>query len=90
MKVQHLSASTILATGGADYSVKVWNLETRQCTHNFCGKSVVSALCFMDNGQKLVVGYTEGQVLIFNLEEKTNKQHLQLSSHTRYLFKRLP
>lgn len=80
-----MPGSTILATGSADYSVKIWNLEAKQCTHNFRGKTVVSALCFIDNGNKLVVGYTEGVVLFFNLTDKTNKHCFQLNNHTRYL-----
>ncbi|CAI2326897.1 unnamed protein product [Caenorhabditis sp. 36 PRJEB53466] len=55
-----------LATGSADHTVKVWNLLESQCTHTLKGPSVVSAIVFGRN-EKLVVGYIEGQLNLYNL-----------------------
>lgn len=65
----------LLATGGADFAVKLWDLRAQYCTHNFHGKSVVSALSFIDNGgcnskqtgNKLAIGYAEGNIRIVDL-----------------------
>uniref|UniRef100_A0A8R1DVK2 WD_REPEATS_REGION domain-containing protein n=1 Tax=Caenorhabditis japonica TaxID=281687 RepID=A0A8R1DVK2_CAEJA len=56
----------LLATGAADHVVKVWNLTEQQCTHTLKGPSVVSAIVFGKN-EKLVVGYIEGQLNLYNI-----------------------
>lgn len=56
----------LLATGSADHIVKVWNLTEQQCTHTLKGPSVVSAILFGKH-EKLVVGYIEGQLNLYNI-----------------------
>ncbi|KAK6031010.1 WD domain, G-beta repeat protein, partial [Ostertagia ostertagi] len=57
---------SLLATGSADHSVKVWDMVLQHCTHTLKGAGVVSALSFIHNN-RLMVGYLEGQVYMFDL-----------------------
>jgi WD40 repeat protein len=76
--------SLILATGSSDFYVKIWNLDGNFCTHNLQGKSVVTALTFIDE-ERLIVGYAEGNIRLFNLVTKSKKKiHLECSHHSRY------
>ncbi|CAD6195339.1 unnamed protein product [Caenorhabditis auriculariae] len=71
-----------LATGSADNSVKVWNLEKQQCTHTLKGPAVVSSISFV-NIDRLVVGYIEGQLLLFDLVRGSPKKVLhEWKNHT--------
>ncbi|CAB3411285.1 unnamed protein product [Caenorhabditis bovis] len=78
------STGVLLATGSADHVVKVWNLELQQCIHTLKGPSVVSAILFGEN-EKLVVGYIEGQLHLFNImrgaQKKLVKEWKNHSSH---------
>ncbi|CAO4363722.1 unnamed protein product [Caenorhabditis nigoni] len=65
----------ILATGAADHVVKVWNLTEQQCTHTLKGPAVVSAILFGKN-EKLVVGYIEGQLHLYNIMIGAPKKHV--------------
>uniref|UniRef100_A0A1I7UFV6 WD_REPEATS_REGION domain-containing protein n=1 Tax=Caenorhabditis tropicalis TaxID=1561998 RepID=A0A1I7UFV6_9PELO len=65
----------LLATGSADHIVKVWNLTEQQCTHTLKGPSVVSAILFGRN-EKLVVGYIEGQLHLYNIMKGAPKKHV--------------
>ncbi|KAJ5907420.1 hypothetical protein N7495_000102 [Penicillium taxi] len=40
--------STLLATGGADGSIKVWDIRGGYVTHTFNDRGVISALCFFE------------------------------------------
>lgn len=73
-----------LATGSADFSVKIWDLKAQYCTHTLKGKSVVSALCFIGN-DRLLVGYSEGNVRLFDLDAKGNKFY-EWKHHSRLVF----
>ncbi|CAI4232177.1 unnamed protein product [Auanema sp. JU1783] len=57
---------TLLATGSADYNVKVFDMNNQHCTHNFKGKSVVTSICFTKN-DRMFVGYMDGVVNMFDL-----------------------
>uniref|UniRef100_A0A915D4E3 Uncharacterized protein n=1 Tax=Ditylenchus dipsaci TaxID=166011 RepID=A0A915D4E3_9BILA len=48
------------------FSTKIWDMKRQYCTHNFRGKFIVTALCFIDSGRKLLVGYGEGLLRMFN------------------------
>uniref|UniRef100_A0A914DIJ3 U3 small nucleolar RNA-associated protein 13 C-terminal domain-containing protein n=1 Tax=Acrobeloides nanus TaxID=290746 RepID=A0A914DIJ3_9BILA len=80
--------SSRLATGSADFSVKMWDLKKQFCTHNLKGKSVVSAMCFIGN-DRLLVGYTEGDVKLFDLENK-GIQPTEWKIHTSHISTILP
>ncbi|KAK6736881.1 hypothetical protein RB195_019524 [Necator americanus] len=57
---------SLLATGSADHTVKIWDIPQQHCTHTLKGSGVVSALTFVQNS-RLMVGYTEGQICMFDL-----------------------
>ncbi|GLI77565.1 U3 small nucleolar RNA-associated protein 13 [Penicillium ochrochloron] len=40
--------STLLATGAADGSIKVWDIRGGYVTHNFNDRGIISALCFFE------------------------------------------
>ncbi|EGT54544.1 hypothetical protein CAEBREN_03074 [Caenorhabditis brenneri] len=65
----------LLATGSADHIVKIWNLTEQQCTHTLKGPAVVSAVLFGKN-DKLVVGYIEGQLHLYNIMKGAPKKHV--------------
>lgn len=66
---------SLLATGGADGSVKVWDIKRGFATHTFHGHGgVVTALCFFD-----VTGSSEG-VNEKKKRKKSKKQDLALDS----------
>lgn len=77
-----------MATGSSDFYVKVWDLDLQSCTHNFPGKTPVTSLCFVENGRKILVGYNEGQVRMFDLTHKASNQRLivEWNNHIRFLF----
>lgn len=91
LKLFFKSEKKILATGSSDFSVKVWDMNAQFCTHNFPGKSSVSSLCFVNNGHKILIGYNEGQVRMFDLTNKAKNQRLTVewNNHTRFFFKHL-
>lgn len=75
----------LLATGSADHVVKVWNLTEQQCTHTLKGPSVVSAIVFGKN-EKLVVGYIEGQLHLYNIMKGAPKKHVMTwNSHNSHI-----
>lgn len=79
----------MLATGGSDFAVKVWNLDLRYCTHNFRGKSPVTSMCFVNDGTRLAVGHIEGEIISYNLSSATAKgdrKNLKLNKHSKYIF----
>ncbi|CAI5440584.1 unnamed protein product [Caenorhabditis angaria] len=65
----------ILATGSADHITKVWNLEKQQCTHTLKGPSVVSSIVFGKH-DKLVVGYIEGQLHLYDITLGAEKKFI--------------
>ncbi|VDN93960.1 unnamed protein product [Brugia pahangi] len=57
----------LLATGSADFVVKIWNLEKRSCVGSLKGTGAVSAIEFLHKA-RVVVGYTDGSSSLFCLE----------------------
>lgn len=75
--------STLLATGSSDHSVKIWDMIAQYCTHTLRGNLVVSALCFIGDG-RLLVGYAEGEVRLFDLSAKQKGAPVvEWKNHTR-------
>ncbi|MCP9264064.1 hypothetical protein DINM_006986 [Dirofilaria immitis] len=56
----------LLATGSADFVVKVWNLEERSCVGSLKSTSAVSAIEFLDKS-RIVIGCTDGSSSLFCL-----------------------
>ncbi|VDO99923.1 unnamed protein product [Heligmosomoides polygyrus] len=67
---------SLLATGSADHNVKVWDMVQQHCTHTLKGVGVVSALSFIQNS-RLMVGYLEGQVCMFDLVKGAKQKLLR-------------
>lgn len=79
--------SGLLATGSADFTVKVWNLEKQQCVHNLKGaNSVVTTVEFLEvkGGKKdehkilLFFGTVDGKVRVSNIKESRYEAVLEL------------
>lgn len=65
--------STLVATGSADSTVKVWDVDKGYCTHNFKGHGgVVSAVKFHPDKHKwiLVSGADDCQIRIWDLMKR--------------------
>ncbi|VDM93122.1 unnamed protein product, partial [Litomosoides sigmodontis] len=71
---------TLLATGSADFVVKIWNLEERSCVASLKGTSAVSAIEFLREF-RVVVGYTDGSASLFRLESP-KKLIFRWTNHT--------
>uniref|UniRef100_A0A8R1YA34 WD_REPEATS_REGION domain-containing protein n=1 Tax=Onchocerca volvulus TaxID=6282 RepID=A0A8R1YA34_ONCVO len=70
----------LLATGSADFVVKVWNLEERSCIGSLKNTSAVSAIEFLDKS-RVVVGCTDGSSSLFCLENP-KKLIFRWTNHT--------
>lgn len=75
--------SQLLFTGSSDFSVKIWNLAERTCSHTLKGPSVVSALCLVGTST-FIVGYSEGQLRFHDLSRK-GLSPKDLDVHSRYV-----
>lgn len=86
--------SSLLATGSADGSVKVWDLAGGYCTHVFRGHGgVISALCWNVQAQQpgssartvqLLTGCVDGKVRVWDLQgsgQAASKPTAVLSAH---------
>ncbi|WKX94995.1 hypothetical protein Q1695_011892 [Nippostrongylus brasiliensis] len=67
---------SLLATGSADHNVKIWDMIQQHCTHTLKGPGVVSSLSFIQNS-RIMVGYLEGQVRMFDLVKGATQKLLQ-------------
>jgi len=65
--------STLVATGSADSTIKIWDVEKGYCTHNFRGHSgIISVLKFhfMPNKLELYSGSDDCQIRVWDLRKK--------------------
>lgn len=63
-----------LASGSADNTVRIWNIETRENIKTFQEKSFVYALCASPDGKYLATGDVYGNLHIWNIEEEKYSQ----------------
>lgn len=77
------SDSQALFTGSSDFSVKIWNIAERTCSHTLKGPSVVSAMCLVGTSI-LVVGYSEGQLRLHDYSRR-GLPPKELDVHTRLI-----
>ena len=84
--------NSLLATGFADGVTKVWDIRGAYATHTFqgSGEVVTSLLFFRDpahskgshsDSLRLAVGYSDGNVRVWNFSSRKNVSHLQ-KEHT--------
>ncbi|MFH4975908.1 hypothetical protein AB6A40_002617 [Gnathostoma spinigerum] len=61
------SDSSLLATGSADFSIKIWSLNNKSCVGAFKGTAAVSEMLFVDNS-RILIGCADGSVRLFKLK----------------------
>lgn len=73
-------AGNLLATGGTDSSIKIWDTDYRFCTHSFKrgGTGVITCLIFQPFGEtevRLFSGADNGEICLFDLRKKSAIQN---------------
>lgn len=80
--MQFNDAGNLLATGGTDSSIKVWDTDYRYCTHSFKRSAgAITSLLFQPYGKadvRLFSGAESGEVCLFDLRKKSV---IQASEH---------
>ena len=72
MRVARVGTSSVLATGGSDGSVKVWDLSSQYFTHNLRSPhTVVTLLTFHPRDLLLYVGHTTGALACWDLAQSS-------------------
>ena len=70
LRLQRVGESTVLATGGSDGSVKVWDLTSQYYTHNLRSPhTVVTVLTFHPTQLLLYVGHASGALSCWDLSQ---------------------
>ena len=80
MKVARLGpqGSSVLATGGSDGSVKVWDLTSQYFTHNLRSpNTVVTVLTFHPTDLLLYVGHTTGALACWDLAQSSLRHNME-------------
>lgn len=70
--------STLLASGGTDSSVRIWDLQHQSCTHNFRGPQGVISVVKFDRDLVFAAG---DDAAIFAWDLTTGQKKLTLSGH---------
>jgi ribosome assembly protein 4 len=74
----------MLASGGGDTNVRIWDLNTETPQHLLKGhKHWVQHVAWSPNGRFLASAGMDGQVIIW--EPKTGKQHAVLKGHNKWV-----
>ena len=80
MRLAKVLTSTVLATGGSDGSVKVWDLTSQYYTHNFrTSHNVCTVLNFHPTKLLLYAGWVDGAITCWDLS--TSKLVSNLEAH---------
>ncbi|VDK18482.1 unnamed protein product [Anisakis simplex] len=64
--------SEMLATGSADFAVKVWKLDSQCCVASLKGTSAVTEALFVD-ADRILIGYMDGMVNSYRLKGEKNQ-----------------
>jgi len=80
MKIHLLEGSKLLATGGADGTVKIWDLEHKYYTHNFrAGSGVCSVIEYHPTKFLVFGGFMMGQLFCWDM--KTSRELYKFDGH---------
>ncbi|XP_018044138.1 PREDICTED: transducin beta-like protein 3 [Atta colombica] len=82
MQITLSNNSILMASGGSDGSVRLWNLQHHACTHNFKGiQGVVSVLEFYSNNEKSLLFGAGDNTKIYGWDIITGQEKIILSGH---------
>ncbi|KAG7770408.1 hypothetical protein KL931_002172 [Ogataea haglerorum] len=65
--VYHPVAENVLASSSFDYSVKLWNLDTKQCERTLQHKDLVTSFCFNYDGSKIVTASRDKKIRVWDV-----------------------
>ncbi|KAG7910512.1 hypothetical protein KL907_001403 [Ogataea polymorpha] len=63
----HPVAENVLASSSFDYSVKLWNLDTKQCERTLQHKDLVTSFCFNYDGSKIVTASRDKKIRVWDV-----------------------
>uniref|UniRef100_F1KV63 Transducin beta-like protein 3 n=1 Tax=Ascaris suum TaxID=6253 RepID=F1KV63_ASCSU len=72
--IRFSSNATMLATGSADFTLKVWKLESQCCVASLKGPTAVTQALFVD-GERILIGYMDGSVNFYRLKGEKRLMH---------------
>lgn len=71
----------VLASGGADKSVQIWDAKTQACTHTLSGhRAAICAVHFSADGQRLASSDAEGAVRVWEVSSGRCLQELSVGN----------
>jgi WD40 repeat protein len=71
----------LLAAGGSDGSVKIWDVDTTKLFVKLDGKSSIKTVVWHPDGTRLAAGCTDGTVIIWDVE--TEREPLSFVAHSQ-------
>lgn len=82
VRIAHSIERNLMASGGSDGAVRLWNLQHHTCTHNLKGvQGVISILVFHPNVEKELIFAAGDDIKIHGWNIKTGKEEIILSGH---------
>nr|XP_003699221.1 PREDICTED: transducin beta-like protein 3 [Megachile rotundata] len=80
--IAHVSEKNLVASGGSDGAIRLWDLQHYSCTHNLKGaQGVISVLVFHPNTEKGLVFASGDDAKIHGWSIKSGKEEVTLSGH---------
>ncbi|KAG6800849.1 transducin beta-like protein 3 [Apis mellifera caucasica] len=80
--IAHSMEKNLMASGGSDGIVRLWNLQYHTCTHNLKGvQGVISILVFHPNIDKELIFAAGDDIRIHGWNIKTGEEEITLSGH---------